>query len=436
VKGGYTTFKTQLLNLFSRRSREPFEKSNITVLKQIDVRIPRGATVGIIGENGSGKSTLLKILTGIYSPTTGSVAIEGRVSALLELGAGFHPDFSGRENIFINGAILGLRRAELEARYEEIVRFAELADFIDEPVRTYSSGMFMRLAFAVATFVDPDVLILDEVLSVGDEHFTRKSRARMEEFKAQGKTILLVTHDLGVVEQWCDHALWIDRGTVGGFGEPRKVVSEYRQRVAERELKRLVPSETEPAEKVPSTPVSQTAAGTASEASPAPAPPAPSGEPLRWGNQRVRIEKVRLLGHRAARETMVLAPDEEAVVELHYSCDDSLTDVGFGIGIFREDGLHVYGTNTFIERVSLPSELPTRGVVRVRFERLALNEANYTLDVAAHGSTGIAYDYQKRALRFAVRSDVAEVGVVRPPHRWELETIGDAAPQRNTVATR
>src|SRR5690606_17130827 len=156
----------------------------------------RGKTVGILGRNGSGKSTLLKLVTGIYAPTQGSIEVNGRISALLDLGAGFHPDFSGRENILINGIILGMSRAEVKARMNDIIAFSELGEFIDEPVRTYSSGMYMRLAFAVATHVDPDILIVDEILAVGDEHFGKKSRAKMESFKRDGKTIMLVSHDL------------------------------------------------------------------------------------------------------------------------------------------------------------------------------------------------------------------------------------------------
>lgn len=230
-----TTLKSELVRLltFRRRLIEPSQL--IEALKGVDLRVPRGQTVGIIGRNGSGKSTLLKLMTGIYAPTSGSVTVQGRVSALLELGAGFHPDFTGRENILINGIILGMSRNDVKARMPEIIEFAELGDFIDEPVRTYSSGMFMRLAFAVATHVDPEVLIIDEILSVGDEHFGRKSQAKMNEFRRSGKTIVLVTHDLGTVEKWCDAAAWIDGGRIRRHGDSKDVVAEYRRAVAAAE---------------------------------------------------------------------------------------------------------------------------------------------------------------------------------------------------------
>ncbi len=213
---------------------------HIEALKGVDLTVPKGSTVGIIGRNGSGKSTLLKVITGIYRPTSGALQVNGRISALLELGAGFHPDFTGRENIMINGIILGMNRNEVKARIDGIIAFAELGDFIDEPVRTYSSGMFMRLAFAVATHVDPEILIVDEILSVGDEHFAKKSQAKMTEFKTAGKTILLVTHSLNTVERWCDLAVWVDGGRTRMVGAPAKVVAEYKRAVnaAEAEIEK------------------------------------------------------------------------------------------------------------------------------------------------------------------------------------------------------
>lgn len=234
-KKDHSTLKSELVRLLKLQRKLVEPATSIEALQGIDLRIPKGTTVGIIGRNGSGKSTLLKLMTGIYAPTSGSIEVKGRVSALLELGAGFHPDFTGRENIIINGIILGMSRQEMKARIPEIIEFAELGNFIDEPVRTYSNGMFMRLAFAVATYVDPDVLIIDEILSVGDEHFSRKSHAKMNEFRRSGKTIVLVTHDLGTVQSWCDAAAWIDGGRIRMYGPSADVVNEYRRAVAAAE---------------------------------------------------------------------------------------------------------------------------------------------------------------------------------------------------------
>jgi lipopolysaccharide transport system ATP-binding protein len=238
-KSEYSTFKSELVRLLTGKRRLIEPSTHIEALKGLSLTVKRGSTTAIIGRNGSGKSTLLKLVTGIYTPTSGTIKVNGRVSALLELGAGFHPDFTGRENIFINGIILGMSRAELKNRVEDIIRYAELGDFIDEPVRTYSSGMFMRLAFAVATHVDPEILIIDEILSVGDEHFQRKSEAKMNEFRKAGKTILLVTHSLGTVESWCDSAAWIDGGKTRLTGAPAEVVREYRRAVSAAESQDL-----------------------------------------------------------------------------------------------------------------------------------------------------------------------------------------------------
>ncbi len=206
----FSTLKSALLSRSLIRNLRPDE--TFAAVSDMTFTVPRGRTLGVIGRNGSGKSTLLKLVAGITKPTNGSVSVNGRVSALIELGAGFHPEISGRENVFINGIMLGLTKREVARRFDEIVDFAEMKDFIDAPVKTYSSGMYMRLGFAVAIHVDPDVLLVDEVLAVGDEGFTHKCLDKFAEFKRRGKTILLVTHSLGLVERFCDDALWMDAG--------------------------------------------------------------------------------------------------------------------------------------------------------------------------------------------------------------------------------
>src|SRR5215471_14579707 len=236
VRREYTTLKSEMVRWLKRQKRPEAPAASIHALRDVSLSVPRGKTFGLVGRNGSGKSTLLKLVTGIYSPTSGKVEVHGRISALLELGAGFHPDFSGRENIHVNGIILGMSRKEIRARADEIIEFSELGDFIDEPVRTYSSGMYARLAFAVATHVDPEILIIDEILSVGDEHFSRKSTAKMEEFRRAGRTTLLVTHDLGTLQRRCDLAAWLDAGVLRAAGDPVEVVNAYRTAVAEAEV--------------------------------------------------------------------------------------------------------------------------------------------------------------------------------------------------------
>src|SRR5712664_899144 len=229
----FSTLKSALLKRSLLRELRPDEA--FLALKDVSFSVRKGSTVGVIGRNGSGKSTALKLVAGITKPTSGTVRVDGRISALIELGAGFHPEISGRENVFINGIMLGLTKREIQRRFDEIVEFAELTDFIDAPVKTYSSGKYMRLGFAVAINVDPDVLLVDEVLAVGDEGFTHKCLDKFAEFRRHGRTILLVTHSLNLVERFCDEALWLDSGHAMSHGDTKRVVGAYLTKVEESE---------------------------------------------------------------------------------------------------------------------------------------------------------------------------------------------------------
>ena len=216
------TIKERLLFLFSRNKKE-----KRVVLDGISTTIKKGEVVALIGTNGSGKSTLLKLMTKIIYPNKGTIETYGKLTSLLELGAGFHPDFSGRENIYFNASIFGLTRKQIDERLEDIIEFSELREFIDNPVRTYSSGMFMRLAFAVAINVDADILLIDEILSVGDEHFQKKCFDKMKDLKKQGKTMVFVTHNMNAVTELCDRAIWIYEGKIRMDGKPETIVNEY-----------------------------------------------------------------------------------------------------------------------------------------------------------------------------------------------------------------
>lgn len=231
VSRNYTTLKSLLLGRGSRASAQARYRQ---VLQGVSFRVGRGETWGIIGPNGAGKSTLLKLLTGIYRPDRGRIEVRGRLASLIELGAGFHPDFSGRENVILNGIVLGMSKREVLDRFDRIVAFAELEESIDDPVRTYSTGMYMRLAFSVAVHVEPDVLLLDEVLSVGDEAFAHKCRERILDFQARGKTLLMVSHDLGAVRSYCRRALRIEDGRIVDEGDPEGVIARYRRDVDTR----------------------------------------------------------------------------------------------------------------------------------------------------------------------------------------------------------
>jgi lipopolysaccharide transport system ATP-binding protein len=401
IRREYTTIKSELVRWLTGR-REKGGKTFIEALRGIDLAIPRGKTVGIIGRNGSGKSTLLKLMTGIYSPTSGTIDIHGRISALLDLGAGFHPDFSGRENILINGIILGMSRAEIRGRMDEIIAFSELGDFIDEPVRTYSSGMYMRLAFSVATHVDPDILIVDEILAVGDEHFGKKSLGKMTEFKKAGKTIVLVTHDLSTIERWCDLAAWIDAGRIRRMGPPREVVDEYRRAVAlaEQQAQVMVP------------------AALAADGGALPqVHQAPAAMP------EVELSDVRLQGPSGGPVTALGTQDPLEVV-IHFTTHKPVEDVGFGVTLLTAEGVKVYSTSTFREQVPLPVPLPPAGVVRLRLERVGLTPGQYALEVSAHTASGREYSALKNRCRMKV--EASGEGLALPPHHWTVEPAADA----------
>jgi homopolymeric O-antigen transport system ATP-binding protein len=220
-----------LREAFAHLFRKQVSYHDFEALKGVSFVIREGETVAIIGRNGSGKSTILKIIAGVYRPTAGHVRVSGKVGALIELGAGFHADLTGRENIILNGLLLGLSKQEILSRQQQILEFAELGDFIDSPVKQYSSGMFMRLGFAVATEVDPDILLIDEILAVGDESFQQKCAARIDDFRRRGKTIIFVSHNLGVVRQLCQRALMIDGGVLLADGPADEVVAGYERRM-------------------------------------------------------------------------------------------------------------------------------------------------------------------------------------------------------------
>src|SRR2546425_7795790 len=295
----FATLKSALLQRSILRDLQPSEI--FPALTNVSFTVPKGSTYGVIGRNGSGKSTALKLVAGITKPTSGTVRVDGRISALIELGAGFHPEISGRENVFINGIMLGLTKREIQERFDDIVDFAELREFIDAPVKTYSSGMYMRLGFAVAIHVDPDVLLVDEVLAVGDEGFTHKCLDKFAEFRRRGKTILLVTHALGMVERFCDEALWLDAGRIKGSGDPKRIVGAYITDVERQEERELAATDAKAKEWAsvnvvsPDEPASAVLPDNPVETASAPADMFRATEG-RWGSREVEITDVTLIG--------------------------------------------------------------------------------------------------------------------------------------------
>ena len=423
------TLKSALVGrkLIDARPGETFH-----AVDDVSLRIPQGAAFGIVGRNGSGKSTLLKLIAGITRPTSGSVRVQGRVSALIELGAGFHPEISGRENVFINGVMLGLTRREIARRFDEIVEFADVADFIDAPVRTYSSGMYMRLGFAVAVHVDADVLLVDEVLAVGDERFSLKCLDKFAEYKRRGKTTVLVTHGRDMVERFCDEALWLDEGKVRMSGDPRRVLHAYVGNVETEEERELATADEKTQLAVgPASAGGVDQADAAVKPDPAAREEAPeedvagetAGEPEdmfkaaagRWGDGPVRIDDVRLEdddgpGH-------LFPSGARLAIRMRVSASEKVTDFVFGVSIFNAAGVCCYGTNTDIEQYR-PVELSGAGEVVFVIDSLDLVEGTYKLDVAAHRRDGVQYDYHRLLYTFRVKSQTRDAGIYRPAHAW------------------
>lgn len=362
----YATLKEHTIRLLQRR----VQYDDFLALRDVSLTVRRGEVVGIIGRNGAGKSTLLKVIGRVLRPTRGRVMVRGRLAPLLEFGAGFHPELTGRENIFLNGAILGFSRAEMQAKFDRIVDFAELREFIDAPLRTYSSGMVARLGFAVATDIEPDVLIVDEVLSVGDAAFQQKSAERMQSFRANGTTILLVSHNLALVEAMCDRAIWLDRGRIVAEGSASSVVRQYRGGDERVEAKRL-----------------------AAAAGPTPA--------QRWGSGLIEIVAVRLKNARG-EATTIFETGDTLVLEMDYLAHAAIPAPIFGMAIHRHDGVHITGPNTAFAGLTLPT-LEGCGTVTYTVPYLPLLEGLYHISVAVvnHNDTEM-FDYHDRCYPFRV----------------------------------
>jgi len=407
----FATLKSALLQRSILREMQP--KETFQALNHVSFTVPKGSTFAVVGRNGSGKSTALKLVAGITKPTSGTVTVAGRISALIELGAGFHPEISGRENVFINGIMLGLTKAEITERFDAIVEFAELKDFIDAPVKTYSSGMYMRLGFAVAIHVDPEVLLVDEVLAVGDEGFTHKCLDKFAEFKRRGKTILLVTHSLGLVERFCDEAVWLDHGEKLAQGDPKRVIDAYLMDVESAEEGYLAKEDAKAKEEV-----AEDKGSVPEDQGQTPAGPQnmfQAGEG-RWGSGGVAITAVTLKDKTGAAGHVFHSGDAMSI-ELAVKADKVHDDFVFGVAIFNTDGTCVYGTNTDIEGYEAQS-LMGDSTVQFEIEAIDLVEGTYKLDVAVHRKDGAPYDYHRLLYTFRVKSRTKDAGIYRPRHRW------------------
>ena len=368
-----------------RNSRE-----ELWALKDVSFAIERGKTLGLIGPNGSGKSTVLKLITRILEPTSGQVVVQGRVSALIELGAGFHPDLTGRENVYLNGSLLGFGRNEMKGKFDSIVEFSELEKFIDVPIKHYSSGMHMRLGFAVAIHVDPDILLIDEILAVGDQAFQNKCLGKIGELKSQGVTILFVSHDLEAVRNLCPSAIWLENGVIQESGTTDRVIDSYLNNVTaltEARLSRERPTRD---------------------------------NENRWGSGEVEITEVRFLDAQG-RERRAFKTGEQMVVRLRYQAHTEVQQPVFGLAIYASDGVQINGPNTKLSDYTVES-VEGAGEIDYIVDVLPLLEGTYELSVAVHDQDGLhTYDHQHRMHTFIVqRGAVKErYGIFYIPSRWD-----------------
>lgn len=415
-------------------------------LRGLSFQVRRGRAFGVIGANGAGKSTLLRLLAGITEPTEGTVGVYGRMATLLDLGVGFHDTFTGRENIQLTCSLLGMSPACIEDRIPEIIRFAELGDFIDHPVRTYSTGMNLRLGFSVAMHADADILVIDEVLAVGDQYFQRKCVRRIEQALQDGTTLVLVSHDLHAVRSLCDEVLWLDRGRPRVSGSPREVVERYleldRLRTAPplpgappAPVLRPVPGGVDRIIPLPSSRVSEEDPEVRETLEVACAVPDPAGlfaeaageAPRRTdgdtmlvdGTGEARILRVQLLDT-AGNERERFRTGESVLVAVTFRTTERLEDPIFGVALFRSDGTYVFGPNTRFDRVLAGAY---HGVYTffVHYPKLQLLAGTYRVSVAIFDKGHVRpHVWHNQLYAFEVAQDVEDHGLVQLPHRWGM----------------
>jgi len=372
-RGGVRTLKsTSLAWLKGARSRD------FWALKDVEFTVGGGETLGIIGANGAGKSTLLSLVAGTMAPTEGRIHTEGTIASLLELGTGFHPDLTGRENVFLYGAVIGLSRAQMKQRMEAIIDFSGIRDFIDEPVKHYSSGMYVRLGFAVAVEVDPDILLVDEVLAVGDVSFQRKCLAQMEDFRKRGKTMLVVSHDLQTIQRMSDRILLLDEGSVKGLGDPGTVVGDYRASrgtMAAADLKK------------------------------------------EWGTGELKITNAEFMDENG-NATQTFAWGKPLAVRLRYEASRRIDVPVFGFALSDMEGRILFGSNTQLAGFDIPS-VEGNGSITLRMEQLSLSAGSYLFSFSAHSADHKTnYHRLDNCFAIAVESEAKGDGCCYFPCTW------------------
>jgi len=371
---------------------------SLVALDDISFEIPKGQTLGIIGDNGSGKSTLLKLILGITPPTTGEIKVNGKIAALLELGAGFHPDLTGRENIYLNGSILGISQKVLDEKMEEIIDFAELRPFIDSPIKHYSSGMFVRLGFSIAVHIEPEVLLVDEVLAVGDGAFQQKCIEKIKEFQREGKTIILVSHDLGMVEKTCQRAILIKNGHILIDDKAKATVKVYYEKIMEQRM--ALARQYAEVQIIPTRKVG-----------------------YRSGTGEIKITQVRILNGKG-EEKYLFDPGDPLTIEIEYEASQPVENPIFGLGWANEDGIYLNGSNTQIRKIETGT-VQGKGRWRVHYPQFTLQQGKYLLSPGIYRdpiTEETAYDYH--ACQYSIFVSLGSPGdeaVIHIPQDWEIK---------------
>lgn len=412
--------KDRLINPWRNRYEER------KVLNGVNFEVREGEALGIIGENGCGKSTMLKLLTEIMYPDSGSINIKGRVSSLIELGAGFHIDLSGRENIYTNASIFGLSKKEIDNRLDDIVSFSELGAYIDNPIRTYSSGMYMRLAFSIAINVDADVLLIDEILAVGDANFQVKCFQKLREIKSKGTTIAIVSHDLGTIQSFCDKAIWLAEGHVAGYGDAKTTVESYRQYMNEKYLETLKAEEEKKAndknketsaidknELETDGQIAQEKENTENSVS-----SEIDYNSNRFGTKQAEITNV-VFRDKDGKELETIIGNEPIDIDIFYEIHRPIEEYNFGMGFFTIENVCLYGVNTQYDGVTVKLD-KDKGFIRFHMEKMPLLTGRFYFQCAVVDLSGVPLDYFRKYCDFSVKSNVMAIGCFNVEHRWEV----------------
>ncbi len=404
------------------------------VLKGIDFSVKKGEAIGLIGKNGCGKSTTLKLLTRIIYPDSGSIKINGRVSSLLELGAGFHPDMSGKENIYLNASIFGLSKKEIDGKVDDIISFSELEDFIEDPVRTYSSGMYMRLAFAVAINVKADILLIDEILAVGDISFQKKCFEKLKEIKREGTVIVIVSHSLDQIERICDRSIWIENGKIKEVGRPHKVHEHY---LNDMEEKRLEQFQSNYYEKISDNKVDEQDNGEENRIEVD--LDKKSETDNHFINQMLQFKK-NLLNVKEKEETGngkvyfsdLYITDENENENLSFKTGDCINVYmkykvvpkhakgSICLLIYRDDGVYCFGTNSFFENRTI-LDLEQFSVLKIQIKNISLLPGKYYFSIGINDEDAVTYDYIENAACIQIFSNKGDLGVARIDSEWILQ---------------